>query len=83
MMSEGALELSREIKSIPGVSSILRTTVVAGGVRRRNREALISLADRSAGGGGVLLAFSPDVGWLNVTKLEDDRPLFVPWECLS
>ena len=62
MMSGGALELGREIKSVPGVSSILRTTVV-GAVRRRNREALISLADRSAGGGGVFgpLAFTSDV----------------------
>ena len=62
MMSAEALELGREIKSIPGVSSILRTTVVAG-VRFRNSEALISLADRSAGGGGVFgpLAFTSDV----------------------
>ena len=55
-------ELGREIKSIPGVSSILRTTVV-GGVRFCNSEALISVADRSAGGGGVFgpLAFTSDV----------------------
>ena len=81
MMSGEALELGREIKSIPGVSSILRTVVA--GVRRCNSDAFISIADRSAGGGGVLLAFTSDVWSLNVTKLEDDRPLLVPWECRS
>ena len=81
IMSREALKLGREIKSIPGVSSILRTVVA--GVRRCNSDAFISIADRSAGGGGVLLAFTSDVWSLNVTKLEDDRPLLVPRECRS
>ena len=88
-MSGEALELGREIKSIPGVSSTLRSTilllVVEVAVGLRNSEAFISIADRSAGGGGVFgpLAFTSDVWSLNVTKLEDDRPLLVPWECRS